>query len=64
MKHKNKIENFIGVYDNYLLKDQCENAIKLFEGQHKFNQTVNRQNFEGADLHQKKMTCIFVALGM
>jgi len=54
MKHKNKIENFIGVYDNYLLKDQCENAIKLFEGQHKFNQTVNRQNFEGADLHQKK----------
>ena len=35
MKQENKIENFIGIYDNYLLKDQCEDIIKLFKQQKK-----------------------------
>jgi hypothetical protein len=36
------IENFIGVYDNYITKDECDRAIRLFEDQHKFNKTVDR----------------------
>jgi len=61
MKHESKIENFIGIYDNYILKSQCESAIKLFESQHKFNQTVNRQKFEGVDIHKKKDDMFFCA---
>ena len=36
------ITNFIGVYDNYITKEECNKAIKLFEDQDKFNKTVNR----------------------
>ena len=54
MKQENKIENFIGIYDNYLLKDQCEDIIKLFKQQKKFNTTLNRQEFEGASINNKK----------
>ena len=31
---KNKIvniDNFIGIYDNYILPEECDKAIKLFE---------------------------------
>ncbi len=36
------IENFIGVYDNYITKDECDKAIRLFEDQDKFNKTIDR----------------------
>ena len=36
------INNFIGVYDNYITKEECNKAIKLYEDQNKFNNTVNR----------------------
>ena len=36
------ITNFIGVYDNYITKEQCNYAIKLYEDQNKFNNTINR----------------------
>ena len=36
------ISNFIGVYDNYITKQQCDYAIKLYEDQNKFNNTINR----------------------
>ena len=40
------ITNFIGVYDNYIRPEECDKAIKLFEDQNKFNNTLNRIAFE------------------
>ena len=36
MENKEKthsIENFIGIYDNYISKDECNKAIEVFENQ-------------------------------
>ena len=48
------INNFIGVYDNYITKEECIKAIKLYEDQNKFNNTVNRIGFEKASVLQKQ----------
>tara|TARA_R110000772_G_scaffold145599_1_gene255660 strand:- start:23 stop:631 length:609 start_codon:yes stop_codon:yes gene_type:complete len=54
IKKESKIENFIGMYDNYITEEECNKAIKLFENQYKFNKTMNRQVFENASpLHKK-----------
>jgi hypothetical protein len=43
MKEKTvSINNFIGMYDNYILPEECDKAIKLFEDRDKFNKTMNR----------------------
>tara|TARA_R110000764_G_scaffold137542_1_gene225462 strand:- start:46 stop:642 length:597 start_codon:yes stop_codon:yes gene_type:complete len=49
-----KINNFIGVYDNYITKEECNRAIKLFEDQDKFNNTLNRIDFEKAPVTLKQ----------
>lgn len=49
-----KIENFIGVYDNYIIEKECNKAIKLFEEQKKFEKTLNRRDFENASIVDKK----------
>ena len=49
-----KIDNFIGIYDNYITKEECNKAIKLYEDQNKFNNTVNRIGFEKASVLQKQ----------
>jgi len=56
MKNKKtvNIDNFIGVYDNYITKAECDKAIKLFEDQNKFNNTVNRIGFEQSSILQKQ----------
>jgi len=54
IEKENKIENFIGIYDNYITKEECDKAIKLFEDQHKFNKTMDRQTFENASPVHKK----------
>jgi|TARA_E500000318_G_C3556596_1_gene211443 hypothetical protein len=48
------IDNFIGVYDNYITKEECSKAIKLYEDQNKFNNTINRIGFEKAPILQKQ----------
>jgi len=48
------IDNFIGVYDNYITKNECNKAIKLYEDQNKFNNTLNRIGFENASILQKQ----------
>ena len=53
MKKTANIENFIGVYDNYILPEECDKAIKLFEDQNKFNKTLNRVQFENASVLHK-----------
>jgi hypothetical protein len=48
------ISNFIGTYDNYITKEECDKAIKLFEEQNKFNNTFNRMCFEQSPVTQKQ----------
>jgi len=48
------ISNFIGVYDNYITPQECDKAIKLFENENKFNNTMNRIAFEKASILQKQ----------
>jgi len=48
------INNFIGVYDNYITKEECNRAIKLYEDQNKFNNTVNRMNAEQSPILLKQ----------
>ncbi len=54
MEKKSSIKNFIGVYDNYISKEECDKAIKLFDDQNKFNNTLNRMDFENAVLTEKQ----------
>ena len=55
MKEKTvNIDNFIGVYDNYITEEECNKAIKLFEDQDNFNRTVNRIGGEKASILQKQ----------
>ena len=54
---KNKtqeIKNFIGIYDNYITEEECDKAINLFKEQNKFNNTLNRLQFEGSNFLEKK----------
>jgi hypothetical protein len=46
------IENFIGIYDNYITKDECDRAVTLFENQHKFRNTIDRMQFENRSITQ------------
>jgi len=55
------ITNFIGTYDNYITKEECNKAIKLFEQQNKFNNTVNRLAFEQSPVTQKQDQQFFAA---
>ena len=54
MEKKVNINNFIGVYDNYITKEECDKAIKLYDSQDKFNKTINRINFEGVSILDKQ----------
>ena len=47
------INNFIGVYDNYITPEECDKAIKLFEDQNKFNKTFNRLSSEKTNILNK-----------
>ena len=55
------IDNFIGVYDNYITPEECNKAIKLYEDQNKFNNTVNRIGGEQASILQKQDQQFFAA---
>tara|TARA_X000001382_G_scaffold112442_1_gene89722 strand:+ start:1235 stop:1828 length:594 start_codon:yes stop_codon:yes gene_type:complete len=55
------ITNFIGIYDNYITKEDCNKAIKLYEDQNKFNNTVNRIGGEQASILQKQDQQFFAA---
>jgi len=48
------INNFIGVYDNYITPEECDKAIKLFENQNKFNKTFNRLSSEKTNILEKQ----------
>ena len=48
------INNFIGVYDNYITKEECNKGIELYEEQNKFHNTVNRIGFEESSVLTKQ----------
>jgi len=48
------ISNFIGVYDNYITKEMCDEAISLYEKENRFNHTVNRLGGEKASILKKQ----------
>jgi len=48
------IDNFIGVYDNYITKQECDKAIELFKNQDKFRKTVNRLASEKTSITEKQ----------
>jgi len=55
MKEKTvNITNFIGIYDNYIMPEECNKAIKLYEQENKFKKTVNRLSFEQAPITMKQ----------
>ena len=54
MERETNISNFIGVYDNYILPEECNKAIALYEDQNKFNNTINRIAFEKASVLKKQ----------
>jgi len=56
------ITNFIGVYDNYITKEECNKAIKLYEDQNKFNNTINRIGGEKSSILQKQDQQFFCSI--
>jgi hypothetical protein len=48
------ISNFVAVYDNYITPEECDKAIKFFENQSKFNNTINRSTSEQTSSLKKK----------
>jgi len=55
------ITNFIGVYDNFITEEECNRAIKLYDDQDKFNNTVNRMAKENASILEKQDTHFFAS---
>jgi hypothetical protein len=61
MKEKTvNINNHIGVYDNYITREECNHAIQLFERQSKFNNTINRMGSEKVSITQKQDSQYFI----
>jgi len=54
MKKTVNIDNFIGVYDNYITKEECNKAIQLYENENKINNTINRIGAENASILKKQ----------
>ena len=55
MKEKTiSINNFIGIYDNYISDEECDKAIKLYESENKFNNTLNRISSENESILRKQ----------
>jgi hypothetical protein len=48
------INNFIAVYDNYITKEDCNKAIKLYEDENNFNRTMNRIGSEKSSILHKQ----------
>jgi len=63
IEKKVNINNFIGIYDNYISKQECEKAINLYENENKFNNTINRIGFENSSILQKQDQQFFAGSG-
>jgi hypothetical protein len=59
IEKKVSINNFIGVYDNYITQEDCNKAIKLFDDENEFNKTVNRIGAENVSILMKQDQQLF-----
>ena len=50
----NNIDNFIGIYDNYIPEEECKKVIQFFENQNKFKKTFDRISTENSSVLEKK----------
>ena len=57
------ITDFIGVYDNYITEKECDNAIKLYEEENKFDKTINRIDGEQSSILIKQDQQLFLTEG-
>ena len=58
---KFSINNFIGIYDGYLTKEECNKAIQLYENEQKINNTLTREASEKASSLTKKDSQFFAS---
>jgi hypothetical protein len=56
-----EINNFIGVYDNYITPEECNKVIKVYEDETKLQKTLDRMASENASVLQKKDKQYFAA---
>ena len=56
-----KINNFIGVYDNYIISEECNKVIKIYEDETKLQKTFDRMASENSSVLQKKDKQYFAA---
>lgn len=54
MKPKKEIKDFIGVFDNYIRPEQCDDMVKLFKNKKSLGQTFDRLQTEGSPVSVKK----------
>jgi hypothetical protein len=59
IEKKVSINNFIGVYDNYITQEDCNKAIRLFDDENEFNKTVNRIGAENVSILMKQDQQLF-----
>tara|TARA_R100001129_G_scaffold4374_1_gene4007 strand:- start:879 stop:1475 length:597 start_codon:yes stop_codon:yes gene_type:complete len=57
------INNFIGTYDNFITKQECNKAINIYEQQDKFNNTINRMPLENSSILKKQDQQFFAGAG-
>jgi hypothetical protein len=63
MERKVNIDNFIGVYDGYILPEECDKVIKLYEAEDKLKKTFSRIGFEGSAITDKQDQQYFATAG-
>jgi len=57
------INNFIGTYDNYITKEECDKVIKIYKEQDRFNNTLSRINTEKSPVLEKQDQQFFANAG-
>tara|TARA_R100000655_G_scaffold57613_1_gene95977 strand:+ start:4370 stop:4963 length:594 start_codon:yes stop_codon:yes gene_type:complete len=55
-----KLENHIGIFDNYILPSDCELMIKYYNSRASFGEAYQRLTMENSQPHQKRDTSINV----
>ena len=63
MENKNnektfELINHIGIFDNYILPNECELVIKYYKDRAAFGQSYQRLNSENSESHQKRDTSV------
>ena len=60
MSRKINIQNGIGIFDGYILDEECDKVINHFEEQDKFQKTFTRDKSENASVLDKKDNQLFL----